>query len=690
MMGQPRRPNTWQSFVTLPLLPSVAVLFAWLAICDMSCLAQASRGQGVRARLYWIDGEVDPEKTLAPNQSPNLDVRIPQLTFDGDEAWFTNAGKTYKKQYVLVLEANLELEDAREFQVRLASEAPALLTLDGREVAFAEEGDPEIEDFEADAEHVALKIIQSVNDQPRWLDLRWRFDEDEPFEALPTESLTSDDFYFRPTNGGAKRLSDDEDRPGKYEKVVGVFPGIDLFPARPPGVEVPVGGLGTLPDGRLVVASFDARRLRAPVPQDEPDGELWLFSNLNDDDPAAIQRELIAEELYEPAGVCVVDESIFVSQRDEITRFDFKAAAGRWQPTTIATGWESNDFHALSFGLIHEAGQGGHPGYLLMARGTGLGLRKNPPNHGAVWRIDLSKPAGENLQAITGGHRTPNGIGFGPEGEIYVTDNQGEFTPANELNRVVEGSFYGFRQSTRKGGAASPFQDQETTPPAVFLPQDEIGNSPSEPLLIPNGWPYAGQILVGDVKYGGVNRVFLEKINGVWQGAAFRFTQGLEAGINRMAFSADGSLFVGGIGGDHSSTWNWVNPKGKKTYQGLQRLKPNGQLVFDLQQVEVTRKGLRVRFTKPIDKQWLGSTSNYRVSQWRYEPTPNYGGPKIEEREIYVTRAVPAKDLMAVDLEIEGRKTGHVIHLVADPQAEDGSQLWSTEAWYTLWEIPEK
>ncbi len=657
---------------------------------DVSCFAEASKSNGVRARLYWIDGEVDPKKTLAPNQSPNLDVRIPKLTFDGDEAWFTNAGKNYKKQYVLVLEANLRVEDAREFQVRLASEAPAFLFLDGREVAFAEEGDPEIEEFEADADHVALKIIQSVNDEPRWLDLRWRVDEDEPFEAVPTESLTSDDFYFRPTNGGAKRLADEEDRPGKYEKVVGVFPGIDLYPVRPPGVEVPVGGLDTLPDGRLVVASFDARRLRAPVPQEEPDGELWLYSNLDDDDSAAVQRELIAENLYEPAGVCVVDESVFVSQRDEITRFDFDATKDRWRPTTIASGWESNDFHALSFGLIHEPGQGGHPGYLLMARGTGLGLRKNPPNHGSVWRIDLSKPAGENLQPITGGHRTPNGIGFGPEAEIYVTDNQGEFTPANELNRVVEGSFYGFRQQTSGGGAASLFQDRETTPPTVFLPQDEIANSPSEPLLIPEGWPYAGQMFVGDVKYGGVNRVFLEKINGVWQGAAFRFTQGLEAGTNRMAFGADGSLFVGGIGGDHSSTWNWVNPRGKKTYQGLERLKPNGQLVFDLEQVEVTSKGLRVRFTKPIDEQWLGSTSNYRVSQWRYVPTPNYGGPKVDERELYVTRAVPADDLMGVDLEIEGRETGHVIHVVTDPQAEDGARLWSTEAWYTLWEIPDK
>lgn len=643
--------------------------------------------RGVRARLYWIDHEIDHENTLAPNQSPNLDVKISNFRVAGDEPWFTRAGKTYDKQYVLVLEATLQVERDEEFQVRLNSEAPAILFVDGREVVFADEGDAMIDDFESQTDEVQLKLVQTVNDQPGWLSLKWRADDDEPFEPIDDELLTSQDFYFRPTNGAAKRMTNEEDRPGKYAKVAGLFPGLDLFPVRPPGVEVPVGGLAVLPEGRLVVATFDARRLRAPVPQKEPDGELWLYSNL-EGDTSEIVRERIADNLYEPCGTCVVGNSIYVSQRDEVTRFDFDADQNRWQPTTVATGWESNDFHALSFGLIHQAEQGDHPGYLMMARGTGLGLFRNPPNHGSVWKIDLSRPAGENVEPISGGHRTPNGIGFGPEGEIYVTDNQGEFTPANELNLIEPGHFYGFRQPTDRGGNPSPFQDREVTPPAVFLPQDEIANSPSQPIMIPAGWPYAGQMLVGDVKYGGMNRIYLEKVNDRWQGAALRFTQGLEAGVNRMCFAADGSLLAGGIGGDHSSTWNWVNPQGKNTYQGLQRLKPNGQTVFDMQQVEATREGFRIRFTKPVTREWLADVANYRLSQWRYQPTRHYGGPKLDERELFVTRAIPDDDLQSVSLQVEGRETGHVIRLTVDPKSSDGSPIWSAEAWYTLWEIP--
>jgi cytochrome c len=63
---------------------------------------------------------------------------------------------------------------------------------------------------------------------------------------------------------------------------------------------------------------------------------------------------------------------------------------------------------------------------------------------------------------------------------------------------------------------------------AIYLPEDEIANSPSQPILMQDG-PYKGQMLHGDVTHGGIKRDFLEKINGEYQGAVFRFTQGLEA-----------------------------------------------------------------------------------------------------------------------------------------------------------------
>ena len=67
----------------------------------------------------------------------------------------------------------------------------------------------------------------------------------------------------------------------------------------------------------------------------------------------------------------------------------------------------------------------------------------------------------------------------------------------------------------------------------LWLPQNEIANSPSTPVLLKAG-PFEGQMLFGDVTYGGLQRAYLEKVDGEYQGAVFRHTQGLEAGVNRM------------------------------------------------------------------------------------------------------------------------------------------------------------
>lgn len=489
----------------------------------------------------------------------------------------------------------------------------------------------------------------------------------------------------------------DDNRPGLGEKLEGVHPMYQVVSARPEGMEMPVGGLAVLPDGRLVVARFDARTLRAPRPTEDPNGELWLLSNTATGDPADIEAELIAEGLFEPSGVCVIDGVIFVSQRDEVSRFTFNERGGFWDQDAVASGWETNDFHHFCCGLLHEpSDEAGHPGYLYLARTTGLGVGQNPPDHGSVWKIDLSQPAGENVTPLTGGHRAPNGIGFGPGGEVFVVENQGEWNPSNELNHVREGHFYGFYQNDNPPRAyPSPFQpedrenpDTSPTEAAVKLPQHEIGNSPTQPLLFPAGHAFEGQLVMGDMHYGGLNRIFLEEVNGVWQGAAFRFTQGMEGGPNRVCWGPDGSLYVGSIGGSHHRTWWWNNPLDVPTFQGLERLVPTGEDAFEVDSMSATAEGFVVTFTRPVPEQFLADPASYRVKQWTYEATRGYGGPKIDEQGLRVEDVVVSEDRRAVTLTIPGLKPGYVVHLRTDPVDDDGTPIWSGDVWYTLNQVP--
>ena len=53
------------------------------------------------------------------------------------------------------------------------------------------------------------------------------------------------------------------------------------------------------------------------------------------------------------------------------------------------------------------------------------------------------------LEEICAGLRFPQGIALSPSGELFATDNQGNYNPFNELNHLVPGARYGFINSWR-------------------------------------------------------------------------------------------------------------------------------------------------------------------------------------------------------------------------------------------------
>jgi hypothetical protein len=270
-------------------------------------------------------------------------------------------------------------------------------------------------------------------------------------------------------------------------------------------------------------------------------------------------------------------------------------------------------------------------------------------------------------------------MGWGPEGELFVTDNQGGWLPSSKLVHIKQDRF--FNHYTNPDG---PFDAEPVTQPVLWLPQNDISNSPSNPVRLEEG-PFAGQLLIGDVTYGGLQRAFLEKVHGEYQGAVFRHSAGLEAGINRTVVGPDGAIYVGGIG----ESGNWSEP-GKLKY-GLQKLAPNGENTFDMKSMSATEDGFRIEYTQPLSAEAMENIEqSYKVEQWRYVPTPAYGGPKVDEETLTVAAAEVSADQKTVTLEIDGLERGRVVHLQSPrPFAStDGERLWNTEAWYTLNALP--
>jgi cytochrome c len=119
-------------------------------------------------------------------------------------------------------------------------------------------------------------------------------------------------------------------------------------------------------------------------------------------------------------------------------------------------------------------------------------------------------------------------------------------------------------------------------------------------------------------------------------------------------------------------------------------LKYNGKPTFEMLAVRAKSNGLEIEFTEPLREGDGWDINDWEVRQWRYVPTADYGGPKVDDKELKVAGAYVSDDRKKIPLQIEGIQSGHVVymHLKDRFVSDAGRNLWSTEAWYTMNQIP--
>lgn len=446
-----------------------------------------------------------------------------------------------------------------------------------------------------------------------------------------------------------------------------VHPGYTLANLRPDGFQPKgFGGMDWMPDGSLALCTWGGYGRK--------EGEVLLLSGVRSNPPAVTIRK-IAQGLSEPMGLRQVDGMLYVLQRHELSRITVPAGAALAAPVTMVKGWKEPEGD-WTYGLIH------HQGAFHATQGTWKGGPAMGADQGSWLKLNLGLNQGASYENLAGGLRNPNGIGVGPNNDLFATDNQGNWLPASKLIHLVPGRNYGARLNPN-----NPYAGKQEYPPAVHVPHKIIGSSPSEPILIPSG-PYRGQMLAGDVNFGGIQRYFLEKVAGPdgsqeYQGAVFRFSGGFECGINRLLWGPDGSLYAAGVGGSSAlgdlGGWNW-NSK----WYGLQKLVPKGNTPFDLLAIRSLKDGFELEFTEPVGSA-ATSVSSYVMEQWRYEPTASYGGPAVGLMQLPVRAAALSQDGRRVRLTVDGLRLGNVVHFkLPTLTSAAGGALWAKEAWYTL------
>lgn len=678
----------------------LTVLFT-LSLCVFCAKteAQNNRSQpGASVKVYHMGQTHDQLPVLAKDQSPNFHRTASTIDFD-DAKTFGNRATNF---YVQV-DALLRIPKSGSYAFRLTSDDGSRLYVgkavvvnnDGVHAALPKDGSIKLK---AGTHPIRVEMFQGGGDIA--LKLEWKKPGSNTFVVIPKEAMSHKEGKVKTTAGNKKFKfrGISSVRPGAGKPLDTPHPSFTIEQARPDTFLPRVGAMCFLDNGKLAVTSFQPKN--NGTLREEYNGTLYIIDNPTEKDPSKITYKKITEDLHDPLGMNTLDGALYISDRNEVSKWtDTDDDGYPDKRETFSSGWISDNYHHFTFGLPY------HDGSFYISLSTSIGVsaeeRKegiegsvvgangpNPEGRGTCIRIDAK--TGE-FEELAGGLRTPNGISIGPKGVVLVPDNQGAWKPTSGIYAIKEGQFYGHYNDTNvktifypEGGVPALYSDKPITPPAVYLAQNEISNSPAQMVMIPEGQPFAGQMLMTEITLGGLRRVCLEEVDGVWQGAVFRHSQGFEAGLNRIQWGPDGCLYVGGMG-DGGTNWGWRGKIG-----GIQRLRPTGKTAFEFEKIESTKDGFRVTFTEPVTSEQLEDLQAWSINAWTYKPTPNYGGGKVDSHPANPTKAVASKDGLSVELTVPDRKLDYVYHIRTDPKSRDGDRMWSPEAWFTLHNAPKQ
>ena len=423
-------------------------------------------------------------------------------------------------------------------------------------------------------------------------------------------------------------------------------------------------------------------------------GEIWWIENAYTEQPS---YRLWTDGLQEPLGLLLHEGWVYAATRGEVVRIKDSDDDGRADTfETVSDDWAiSGNYHEYNFGPRMD-----HQGNLWITTNKPFG---GQPFGKVDWRGWAFKIGPDGVgQPVCAGLRSPAGVEVSPWGDVFYTDNQGEWCGMNKLSLLTPGDFHGHPHGVESAKLPQsqvpypgPIPDGIMMPdaakripgfklPAVWFPYDKMGRSASG-----MSWdqsqgqfgPFAGQLFVGDQYQASVMRVHLEQVNGTWQGACFPFRRGLVSGITRVRFAPNGELLVGGT----DRGWGGLGRKSA----GLERIQWTGKMPFEIHTMQATADGFRLTFTQPVDSKSAMSLDSWTMRSFTYRLHSNYGSDEMQAEDLSIKPKSLSADGLELDIEVAGLREGFVHELRGlGLRNRNGQPLLHDYAAYTLLQIP--
>jgi hypothetical protein len=443
-------------------------------------------------------------------------------------------------------------------------------------------------------------------------------------------------------------------------------------------------GLAWRPNGELLVSSLK--------------GRVWTVQD-TDGDSLEDQITQFSDELAAPYGLAATDSHVDVVNKYGLLRlFDDDGDGRADRHVTVASGWgHTTDYHDWAVGLPRDAAGNYYIAIPCQQDKRSLAAAKL---RGTVLRLKPRKPTADNprafeIEPLTAGHRFPMGIALNRSEQLFVTDNQGNYNPFNELNHVRPGKRFGFINTVDRKPDFKP----ELTPPAIDIPHPWTRSvngicfleTPASARQQAGGnlfGPFEGHLVGCEYDTRRLIRMSLQQVGDTIQGAAYPFSY-VEPpsgapflGPLVSSISPAGDLYIGGI---RDSGWGGANNVGE-----LVRLRPvAGKLPCGISEVRATRAGFVVTLTKPADSARAANVANYSLASYTRVSTPAYGGNDTQRRVESIQSVKVSPDARRVTLTVGTMRAGFVYEVNVKNLSPAGGEFFPSQAHYTLRVLPE-
>ncbi len=405
-------------------------------------------------------------------------------------------------------------------------------------------------------------------------------------------------------------------------------------------------------DGRAAVATLN--------------GDVWIVSGLDAKLEKVVWKRF-AVGLFEPLGLRIVKDTVYVHGRDQITRLHDLNGDGEADFyecfNNDRTLWPS--YHAFAFDLQTDS----KGNFYYVVGGNQLGTKREW--HASLFRVS---PDGRKTDVVASGFRAPNGMGIGPNDEIVVGDNQGHWIPSSKLSLVKPGGFYGHVADPRldKTAVAPPSFD----PPVCYIPM-AMDNSTGGQVWVTGGkWgPYEGRMLSTSYGKSSLLAVLDEKVDGVAQGGAITLPVKFTSGIMRARFNPqDGQLYVAGLKG-------WQSNAAKEGC--FQRVRYTGRPVHLPTGLHMGKDEISITFPEPLATAEANDAENFAIEQYNYQWWSTYAAPELSlarpgekgRDKVEVSASKLSPDGRTVTLSVPGLQPVMQMEIKMRLRAADGAEI---------------